>query len=131
MLLTSAARLARTYWHLQDVEPGFRRDGAVTMTVVLDPGLRGDTGRQRLLLGELQTAVAAVPGVSGAAFVNHLPIGGDLWGITFSRVDRPASNATERPRASLRVATPAYFETMRIPLLGGACLLRRTPPRSR
>ncbi len=119
MLLTSAALLARTYWHLQDVEPGFRRDGAVTMTVVLDPGLRGDTGRQRLLLGELQTAVAAVPGVSGAAFVNHLPIGGDLWGITFSRVDRPASNAAERPRASLRVATPAYFETMRIPLLEG------------
>ena len=75
VLLTSAGLLARTYWHLQDIEPGFRRDGALTMTVVLDQNLRGDAGRQHLLLGELETAIVAVPGVSGAAFVNHLPIG--------------------------------------------------------
>jgi len=119
VLLTSAGLLARSYRNLATLSPGFQREGVVTMTLVLDQEMKGDRTRQRALLADVERAVVSLPGVERAGFVNHLPIGGDLWGISFARTDLAEPEPGDRLRASFRVATPDYLDAIGIPLLRG------------
>ncbi len=119
MLLAGAGLLGGTYLTLARLEPGFLRSGVLTMTLVLPSALKDQIVGQKALLEQIASEVVALPGVERAGFVNHLPIGGDIWGVTFARTDLPEPSAGEEPRASLRVVTPTYFETLQIPLRRG------------
>jgi len=51
--------------------------------------------------------------------INHLPLGGDLWGTGINIEGRPAPRPGEGAGAVYRVARPGYFQTMKIPILAG------------
>jgi putative ABC transport system permease protein len=60
-----------------------------------------------------------VPGVGSASYINHLPIAGDQWGISFAIEGHPKPKPGESPTATYRVVFPGYFATMHISLLRG------------
>ena len=59
-----------------------------------------------------------IPGVADAGVSFSLPLSGDGFGLTFD-IDGRVPDPKNEPRAQVRVADPAYFSVMRIPLLRG------------
>jgi predicted permease len=116
LLLVAAGLTIRSFHALQTLDPGFRRDELLTSSLLLAGTSHTAPERQSILFRRIREAVGAIPGVRGAALINHLPIGGDIWSFNFTL---DGAEAGELPRASLRTVTPGYFETMGISFLGG------------
>jgi putative ABC transport system permease protein len=119
LLLVAAGLVLRSFRELTILDPGFRRDDVLTSSLLFAGSSHAAPERQPMLLRQIQENVGAIPGVRGAALINNLPIGGDLWGFPYL-VDGEEPTATgELEVASQRTVTPSYFETMGIALLAG------------
>jgi predicted permease len=115
-VVVSAALLGRSFMHLVSVDTGFDPRGVVTLQVSLPDSKDPGDFFPRVL-----ERVRALPQVSAAGFVDFLPlsesnINGDFE-IEGKHFDDP-NRTTE-----YMVATPGYFETMRIPILRGRGIL--------
>ena len=119
LLLVGAGLMMKSFWRLQNVDPGFETDNLLTMTVSLT-GSPKFTTRQDVIAyySELQVRLNEVPGVVAASAVNALPIsGGDSDGqLTIE--GRPFAPG-EAPGASFRRILPNYFRTAGIPVIQG------------
>jgi predicted permease len=69
-------------------------------------------GRRTAFYDDLVASVEAMPGVSRASFVNHLPLGGDVWTLPVDLEGRPEPAPGDEVSAAYRVVYPGYFETM-------------------
>ena len=119
VLLCGAALLVRTVIALTSVNHGFEQQGLLTMQVSL-PGTRYPIERQVAFQQELLTTIRALPGVDSAAAASGLPvIGAPRAGTSFHRLSTPVVPSSQRPSATIRVVTPEYFRTLRIPVLRG------------
>jgi putative ABC transport system permease protein len=119
VLLCGAALLVRTVTALTSVNQGFEQQGLLTMQVAL-PGTRYPIERQVAFQQELLTAIRQLPGVESAGAADNLPvIGSPRSGTSFHRLSTPAVPRPQRPSATIRVVTPGYFRTMRVPVLRG------------
>ena len=116
-LLAGSGLALSSYWRLSSLDPGFRRDSLLTLTISLAGSSNQSLEQQHLLFESIRQQTSALPGVSRTALINHLPIGGDIWGTGLSRQGQPPDQ--DRVSASLRTATPGYFETMGISRLQG------------
>jgi len=119
MLLVAAGLVIRSFRELTILDPGFRRSELLTSSLLLAGSPHTEPERQSLLLRQVRESVGAIPGVRSVALINHLPIGGDIWGFGFVVDGAEAVEGGALPRASLRTVTPSYFETMGISLLAG------------
>jgi predicted permease len=118
VLLVCSGLLARAMWRLQDVDPGFRSEGVLTLRTALPPSRYAPVAARGEFYSRVITEVEALPGVSRAAFTSGLPIvmGGGIWpvGIQGEEVVRQGSNT-----ASLRFVTPGFFDALDISLVRG------------
>jgi putative ABC transport system permease protein len=119
VLLSGAGLLLRTAIALHGTANGFDRHDVLTMEVVL-PGARYSPERRAGFYWEAIAALRALPGVQAAAASNSLPVIGSPTGATtFHRLGTPELPMNEQPSALIRVVTPGYFRTLRIPVLRG------------
>jgi len=119
VLLVGAGLLVKSFLRLQRPDTGFRSEGLLAVTLSLSGSTRAEGERRPALLAQLEQAVRAVPGVESAAFVNHVPIGGDTWRTGFAVEGRPAPGPADVPRAIMRTATATYLDAMGVPILHG------------
>lgn len=118
VLVSSASTLAVSFARLVRVDPGFQPAGVLSMHVAL-PTARYQEGRdQTTYFVRALDAMRAVPGVTHAAAVTSLPLGGWLYGIAFSILEQPDPGA-RRPSAHIQVTSDDYFATLGIPLVAG------------
>jgi putative ABC transport system permease protein len=130
-LLVGAGLLVRSLGALLAVAPGFEPAGLTTAQVVLSgPAYQADDNADEIALasGFYERALErlrAWPGVTAAAAVTTLPLGGglDAYGLHVTGIVH--DNPEEAPSADRFVVTPGFFETMRIPVLRGRALDRR------
>ena len=119
VLLCGAALLVRTVLALTSVNHGFEQRGLLTLVVEV-PGTRYPIERATAFHRELLTTIRALPGVDSAGGANGLPvIGPPRAGTSFHRLSTPVVPSSQRPSATIRVVTPGYFRTLRIPVLQG------------
>ena len=119
VLLCGAALLVRTVTALTSVNHGFEQQGLLTMQVSL-PGTRYPIERQVAFQRELLTTIRELPGVDSAGAASGLPvIGAPRAGTRFHRFSTPIVPPTQMSSATIRVVTPGYFRTLRIPVLRG------------
>ncbi len=119
MLLVGAGLMLRSFLGAQRVDPGFRVERTLTMTIALSGSDRTAPTQQLLFHDELLARVRGVAGVEHAGLVNHLPFAGDVWRTPVTIAGRPALLPAARPVVTYRVVTPDYFGTMGIPILRG------------
>lgn len=110
VLLVGAGLMVRSLWALALVNAGFQPSDVATMTVSL-PAAR--------LYNEFFPQVRRLPGVAAAGAIDTLPLdsGGSLQPVVVE--GRPAEVFALQPNVAVRVATPGYLRTLRIPLVAG------------
>jgi putative ABC transport system permease protein len=119
MLLCGAGLLVRTVLAMNGAELGLDRQNVLTMEITL-PAARYDAARRVQFFRQAIDAVAALPGVESAAAGNSLAvIGSPRGGTVFHREGTPELPLNDRPVAVIRVVTPGFFRTLRIPVLRG------------
>ena len=119
VLLSGVALLGRSMWRLLNVSPGFNPGNLLTMRVNLSGDKYNGLGPVRQFHNLLLERLAALPGSSGAATIDQLPLTGR--GKTGSVIfDGEAGVADEPSRVvAIRSISANYPEVMGIPLIRG------------
>ncbi len=117
VLLVSSGLLIRAIWRVQAVDPGFSTDAVLTLKTALPTPRYADPVRRADFYRRVTAQVRTLPGVESAAYTSGIPMVmmGGLTGIQLPGAPRPSRNEG----VSLRLITPHFFETMRIPLRRG------------
>ena len=144
VLMIGAGLLARSFYRLLQIDPGFRTESTVAMdlslpsppmdeqrykqfmqsyTRLLEQGVAPDSNiqmtadeeRLRLFQTQLLERLGSTPGMVASGVITELPLSGDGPNGTFLINNNPAKKGT----ADYRQASSGYFEAMRIPLLRG------------
>ena len=118
VLLIGAGLLIRSFGRVQQVEPGFVAQGVLSMRMsVAGTSFAGERGV--VFYQELLERVRRLPGVESAGAASILPLGGGIgWGSITVEGYVPTSGQS-LIQADQRIASTGYFETMKVPLVGG------------
>ena len=120
VLLVGAGLMIQSFSELARSNPGYRPDGVMTLRVSL-PSARYDAPAQAAFFDEVLERVAALPGVTSAGTISHLPLSGiGASGTTW--VDRSDTVTDEMQRAfeaDRRWVSPDYFTTLGVQLVKG------------
>lgn len=109
-LLVGAGLLLKAMWRVQAVHPGFRAEGVLSLRTAVPPATMPAQYGQ--FYDRVLSAARALPGVESAGYVSFLP-------MTAAFGNFPVSVPGVTTPAHMRLVTPDYFKTMRIPLLRG------------
>jgi len=120
VLLVGAGLLIRSFYRLQNIDPGFRPEGVLTARVQT-PAVRYPTPVARAaFFNNALARISALPGVEQAAGITFLPMargGGMRTG--YWRSDRPQPGPGESSSTDVRPITPGFFKAMRIQVVAG------------
>jgi putative ABC transport system permease protein len=118
VLLVGAGLLLRSYAELQRVRPGFDPGHVITFNVSLPAAKYPTNDGIARTVASLVDRINGEPGVERAAAVFGLPFVDDFSaGTSFTKPGQ--ADDANAPSAGMRVVTPGYFETMKIPLKAG------------
>jgi predicted permease len=118
VLLIGAGLLLRSFWKLQQTDPGFKPEGVLTMSLSL-PWARYQ--KPELIAGfyqQLTERVLALPGVRSAGSSSDLPWTGYDENNSFT-IEGKSFPPDQSPSARYHFATPNYFRTIGTPLIAG------------
>jgi putative ABC transport system permease protein len=121
VLLTGAGLMVRSFVALSRVDPGFRKEGVVSLRVALPPSQYQGFEQNRQFFIDLTDGVKQLPGVEAAGAVTRLPMSslGNDFEMPFTVQGLEAESPTERPRADYRGIMPEYLTAMGVPLIRG------------
>jgi predicted permease len=119
ILLVAMGLIARGFANLEQVDPGFTSDRALSIQLSLPPA-RYPTGERIAVFHDaLRDRLATVPGVRAVGAVSLLPLSGLLNTMDIGFPGRPAPPPEEVPQAHFRIAGPGYMEAAGIRVLDG------------
>jgi len=120
MLVIAAGLLIRSFRALSHVDTGFRPENLLTARISPDQSFCNDTHRCLAFYRDLVERVRSSPGVSGAAIINTLPLGGRVAKRSFDLENFSIASSPEtQPLFWLDTVSPNYFRVMGIPLISG------------
>lgn len=119
VLLIGAGLMIRTFWKLQNVDPGFDSSNALTMSVRLTPIRYSEPHQELAFVDRAMEQIRAVPGVVSVGGTTKVPLAGGGSTQPFSIEGRPTGTISEQPMAQTRYISPDYFQTIGIPLRQG------------
>jgi predicted permease len=118
MLLVGAGLLIRSAFALERTAPGFEPNGVLTGRLALPAAQYSEHERILQTFGQIVESMRHVPGVSAAALTSQVPMGPGGNGNGLIPEGRPMV-PEQAINSRLRIVTPGYFETLRIPILRG------------
>jgi putative ABC transport system permease protein len=115
VLLVAAVLLVRTFVKVQNADLGFDSAGVYSLRVApRAPSREAAVAFAR----RLQSALASLPGATGAASISHAPYDHvPNWGGPY--LTAPGADSSTAPQADYRSWSPGALELMRIRLLSG------------
>jgi len=119
VLLTGAGLLIRSFAKLRDVDPGFKTDRLVTLSLQLPTSRYTESEKQEAFWTELGRRVQATPGVESASIISELPLGGSTIYHNMVIEGGPPVAVGKEPEILTHEVGPGYFRTMGIPLVQG------------
>jgi predicted permease len=119
ILLVGAGLMIRSFWKLQNVNPGFDTGNTLAMSVGLPPTRYAEPQQQLDFHDRVLEQLAALPGVVAVGSTTTLPLTGGGSRQPFTVEGRPAPPVSEQPLAQTRYVSPDYFRAMGIPLRQG------------
>jgi predicted permease len=118
VLLVGAGLLIRSFWKLQQADPGFNPDGVLTASLSLPNARYGDAPKVTAFQQQLLERVAALPGVQSAGLTSDLPWTGydENAGFTIEGKTFPPNDV---PGGRYHFVSADYFRTVGVPLVAG------------
>jgi predicted permease len=118
VLVTAALLLAGSYLRLQQVPAGFDTSDVLSLRLTLPRQKYPDNAAHVRFVDAVVRELSSVPGVSSVGIVNDLPLAGNQ--MSFALVtDTSGLPSAAPPRVTVRLASPGYFATLRIPVVSG------------
>ena len=104
---------------LENVDPGFDPHNVLVFNLTLPPVKYPTDTSEILFIDQLLPRLNALPGVRAAGTTSVIPFGGG-WSTSSFSIERLAVQKGQNgPWGDYRVASPQYFDAMRIPLKRG------------
>jgi putative ABC transport system permease protein len=121
VLVTAALLLVASYMRLQQVPAGFDTADVLSVRLTLARQKYPDNAAHVRFADAVVSELSEAPGVSSVGVVNDLPLAGNQMSFAIETEDVAPPSGTP-PRVIVRLASPGYFETLRIPLMSGRSL---------
>jgi predicted permease len=119
VMLVGAGLMIRTFQNLRGVEPGFTDPGTVqTVRVTLPNAMRTEPERVPQLQAQIRERLAAIPGVTSAAYIGQLPMD-DGGGTIVAPEDKTYAPDELPPTRRIKWISPGLLQTLGTPLLAG------------
>jgi predicted permease len=119
MLVICAGLLVKSFWRLQQVDPGFEAEKVLSLQLSPPSTSYEGGARKRVLYRQVLERVQALPGVKAAGAIHLLPMGGSNWNPALRVEDHPLPEGTDLPSVDWRLITNGYFQAMGIRLIRG------------
>ena len=125
VLLVLAGLMIQALMKVQAIDPGFRSENVLTLRTMLPRPKYATTVSRLQFYDQVLADARALPGVESAAYVSFTPftMRGGMWEVLTTTPDPTNLGGFAPPpdvrRASLRMVTPGYFQTLGIPFLQG------------
>ena len=117
VLVIGAGLVARSFWNVLSVQPGFAASHVLTASVELPPRYEDDAPVVQFY-DRVLARLSARPGVRAVGIVNNLPVSGNAW-TSWLTIEHAPRAAGEPPEVGYRTASPGYFGTLEIPIVEG------------
>ncbi|MCI0339294.1 MAG: ABC transporter permease [Acidobacteria bacterium] len=119
VLLVGAGLMIRSFWRMQEVDPGFNPRNVLTMRLQLPQSKYSQPPQVVQFYQALIERVRGLPGVENAGIVTSLPMSGSYSSGTVS-VETPSANSQNASfEADWRRVSPDYHKTMNVALTRG------------
>ncbi len=119
VLLAGAGLMIRSFYQLQQVDPGFDSTNVLTMYLPMPVEQYTTDAQVTSYFQQLIASADAVPGVRDAATTSALPLQGWGWGMPFQIQGDPTVDVARRPGCFWKMVSPSYFRTLGMHLLKG------------
>ena len=131
VLLAGSGLMIRSVMNLWRSRPGFDPRNLLTFSVMPPSKLASDATGMRAFLRNLSERINGVSGVESAAILlDPLPLSGLADVVQLQREGKKERDAKGKPSGIWYFVGPAYFSTMRIPLLLGRAFTEHDNERS-
>jgi putative ABC transport system permease protein len=112
VLLVSALLFVRSFRNLMTFDPGFREDGILVGFVNLAHLNFSAPEKYDAVVRQLVEQLRLIPGVESVATSTHVPLDGSTWSLAIRAGEAQGSS-------KFTWVSPAYFQTMGVPILAG------------
>ncbi len=119
VVLVSAGLLMRSFWRLQQVNPGFAPQNTLAMSLGLPMTKYKEPAQRDNFYRELLQRIRSLPGVQSAGATSILPLSGNNSSGSFRIEGREVPQGQSSPHGDRWAATTDYFSTMKIPIIRG------------
>jgi putative ABC transport system permease protein len=119
VLLIGASLFIKSFARLQQVSPGFRPEGLLTMQLSLPNYKYGKPDQVDGFFQDVLARTSSLPGVQSAGVCSSVPMSGDRSSASFDIEGRVTAPGEMMPWGNLWLAGSSYFKTMGIPLIRG------------
>ncbi len=119
VLLVGAGLMIKSFWRLQQVNPGFNPDNALAATVSLPKQKYSEEPQQVAFFQQLLEKVRTLPGVQSVGATSMVPLGDDDFVLSFDVAGRPPLPPGVGLSTNYYSVSADYFKAMGIPLRRG------------
>jgi len=120
LLLAGAGLMIKSFWQLQQVNPGFDPNNLLSVEVTLPEAKYTEPARRSDFYSQALAKISALPGVKAAELISSPPLSGRRNVNVFPIEGRPEPKGlSDAPLADFRIISPNYFRTMGIALEQG------------
>ena len=132
VLLTGAGLLIRSFFQMQQVDPGFDSTNVITAGLPTPEKRFPDPAQLNAYLRQISDRLESLPGVRDVATTSALPMQGWGYGMPFQIASRPIVDRANRRNCFFKMVSPSYFRTLGMRLRKGRALsdrdLKGSPP---
>ncbi len=122
VLLSGAGLLVRSFYQLQQVDPGFESTNVITMGLPMSSAQYPNGPRIISYIDQVREKLDGLPGVLAAATTSALPLEGWSDVMPFLIEGRPFVDMANRPGAGFKEVSPSYLSAVHMRLLEGRWL---------
>jgi predicted permease len=119
MLLVGAGLILRSFAALLAVDPGFRTENVMTMSLRLPGSRYRERDARDGFYTQAFAQIKAIPGVRDVGTAAVTPLTGNNWTSPFERPEQPVPAGERPPEVGWQLASNGYFKALQIPLVAG------------
>ncbi|HEX9709650.1 MAG TPA: ADOP family duplicated permease, partial [Candidatus Thermoplasmatota archaeon] len=121
-LLVVAGLALKSVHAMLEGPQGYDTGQLFTLQVTLSEGRYKEPATRRAFARDVASRLSELPGASHVAYANVLPGRGNNSSRSIQVEGEPPFDPSDPPSANFRTVSPAYFETLRLPVVSGRAI---------